>query len=168
MIATLRHRYGASPLHLLAHLVALAIAVYAVSKVLHPRYSRGLNYLVWLLGGALLHDVILAPAMAVADRLIRALPPSMVNHVRFPAAMSGAMLLVYWPLIFVRADGGYVRATGVHVEGFATRWLLITAGLFLVSAIVYAARAVGRGRAARRPRARHGGLRADGGARDPG
>lgn len=167
MIATLRHRYGASPLHLLAHLVALAIAIYAVSRVLHPRYSRGLNYVVWLLGGALLHDFVLAPAVAVADRLIRALPPSMVNHVRFPAAISGAMLLVYWPLIFVRADGSYVRATGVHVEGFATRWLVITAGLFLVSAIVYAGRAAGRGRAARRPRARPRALRADGGARGP-
>jgi hypothetical protein len=168
MIATLRHRYGASPLHLLAHLVALAIAIYAVSRVLHPRYSRGLNYLVWLLGGAVLHDVVLAPAMALADRVIRALPSSMVNHVRFPAAISGALLLVYWPLILVRADGNYVRATGEHVDGFGTRWLLITAGLFVVSAIVYAARAAGRGRAARRPRARPGGLRAGGGARDPG
>jgi hypothetical protein len=153
MIATLRRRYGASPLHLIGHLLALAIAVYAVAKVLHPRYSRGLNYLVWLLGGAVLHDLVLAPALALADRLVRALPRRAVNHVRFPAVVSGAMLLVYWPLILVRADGNYVRATGRHVEGFATRWLLITATLFAASAIVYAARAAGRARAARRPRA---------------
>ena len=168
MIATLRRRYGASPLHLIGHLLALGIAVYAVSKVLHPRYSRGLNYLVWLLLGAALHDFVFAPAIAVADRLLRALPASMVNHVRFPAAVSGAMLLVYWPLIFVRADGNYVRATGRHVEGFATRWLLITAGLFLASAIVYAARAAGRGRAARRSRRRPGASRAGGDARGRG
>ena len=165
-MATLRRRYGASPLHLLGHLLALAIAVYAVAKVLHPRYSRGLNYLVWLLGGAVLHDFVLAPAIAVVDRLLRALPPGMVNHVRFPAAISGAMFLVYWPLILVRADGNYVRATGRHVEGFATRWLLITAGLFLASAIVYAARAAGRARAARRPRS--GASRPAGGARGRG
>jgi hypothetical protein len=167
-MATLRRRYGASPLHLIAHLLALAIAVYAVGKVLHPRYSRGLNYLVWLLGGAVVHDFVLAPAMALADRLVRALPPAAVNHVRFPAAISGAMLLVYWPLILVRADGNYVRATGRHVEGFATRWLLVTAGLFAASALVYAARAAGRGRAARRARGRPGPSRADGGARGRG
>jgi hypothetical protein len=168
VIATLRRRYGASPLHLLAHLLAIAIAVYAVSRVLHPRYSRGLNYLVWLLGGAVVHDFVLAPALALLDRLVRALPRSAVNHVRFPAVVSGAMLLVYWPLIVVRADGNYVRATGQHVDGFATRWLLITAGLFLASAVVYAARAGARGRAARRPHGPAGGSRAGGGARDRG
>jgi hypothetical protein len=167
MIATLRRRYGASPLHLIGHLLALAIAVYAVGKVLHPRYSRGLNYLVWLLGGAVVHDFVLAPALALADRLVRALPRRAVNHVRFPAVVSGAMLLVYWPLILVRADGNYVRATGRHVEGFAARWLLITAALFGTSAVVYAARAAGRGRAARRPRA-SAASRADGGERDRG
>jgi hypothetical protein len=167
MIAALRRRYGASPLHLIGHLLALAIAVYAVGKVLHPRYSRGLNYLVWLLGGAVLHDLVFAPAMALADRLVRTLPRRAVNHVRFPAVVSGAMLLVYWPLILVRADGNYVRATGRHVEGFATRWLLITAALFAASAVVYAARAAGRGRAARRPRASSA-SRADGGDRGRG
>jgi hypothetical protein len=166
-MATLRRRYGASPLHLIGHLVALAIAVYAVSKVLHPRYSRGLNYLVWLVGGAVLHDFVLAPAIALVDRLLRALPQSMVNHVRFPAAISGAMFLVYWPLILVRADGNYVRATGRHVDGFAARWLLITAGLFLASGVVYAARAAGRGRAARRARGRPGASRPGGDARGP-
>ena len=154
-MATLRRRYGASALHLVGHLIAIAIAVYAVSKVLHPRYSRGLNYLVWLLAGAVLHDFVLAPAYALLDRLLRALPRPLVNHVRFPAVVSAAMLLVYWPLIFVRADGNYVRSTGHHVEGFATRWLLISAGLFLASALIYAGRAAARGRRARRP---HGSL----------
>jgi hypothetical protein len=168
VIATLRRRYGASPLHLIGHLLAIAIAVYAVSRVLHPRYSRGLNYLVWLLAGAVVHDFVFAPALALLDRLVRALPRSAVNHVRFPAVVSGAMLLVYWPLIVVRADGNYVRATGQHVEGFATRWLLITAGLFLASAVVYAARAGARGRAARRPHGPAGGSPAGGGAHDRG
>jgi hypothetical protein len=163
-MATLRRRYGASPLHLIGHLLAIVIAVYAVSNVLHPRYSRGLNFLVWLLAGAVLHDFVLAPAYALLDRLVRALPRSVVNHVRFPAVVSGAMLLVYWPLIFVRADGNYVRATGHHVEGFATRWLLITAGLFLASALLFAARAAARGRAARGPRGLPEASRADGDA----
>jgi hypothetical protein len=150
-MTALRRRYGASPMHLVGHAIAIAIAVYAVSKVLHPRYSRGLNYLVWLLAGAVLHDFVLAPAYALLDRLVRALPRPLVNHVRFPAVVSAALLLVYWPLIFVRADGNYVRSTGHHVEGFATRWLLISAGLFLASALIYAARVAARGRRARPP-----------------
>jgi hypothetical protein len=164
VIAAMRRRYGGSPMHLIAHAAAIAVAFYAVSKVLHPRYSRGLNFVVWLLAGAVLHDLVLAPALALADRIVRALPRRIVNHVRFPAAVSGAMFLVYWPLILVRADGNYVRATGRHADGFATRWLLITAGLFAVSAGAYAARAAGRGLAARRARARLGPSRTGGGA----
>ena len=132
-------RYGASGLHLVGHLAALALCVYAVSRVLHPRYSRGLNYLVWLVGGALLHDFVLAPGYALLDGLARRLGPA-VNYVRFPAAIAGAMLLVYFPLIFVKADANYVRSTGHHVSGFATRWLLITAGLFAASALLYVIR----------------------------
>jgi hypothetical protein len=155
VIATLRRRYGASTVHLAAHVVALAVAVYAVSEVLQPRYSRGLNFLVWLVGGAIVHDLVLVPAYSLLDRAARALPTAVLNHIRFPAAISGAMLLVYWPLILVRADGNHVRATGQHVEGFAARWVMVTAGLFLASALVYAARAAGRGRAARRARGAH-------------
>jgi len=164
VIEFVHRRYGASPRHLVGHLLAIAIAAYAVSKVLHPRYSRGLNYLLWLLAGAVLHDFVLAPAIALGDRLVRALPRPLVNYIRFPAVVSGALFLVYWPLILVRADGNYVRATGSHVDGFATRWLLITAGLFVASALVYAARAAARGRAARRPRGPSGGSPAGGGA----
>jgi hypothetical protein len=155
VIATLRRRYGASTVHLFVHLLALAVAVYAVSEVLQPRYSRGLNFLVWLVGGAIVHDLVLVPAYSLLDRAARALPATVLNHIRFPAAISGAMLLVYWPLILVRADGNHVRATGQHVEGFATRWLMVTVGLFLASALVYAARAAGRGRAARPARGAH-------------
>ena len=54
------------------------------------------------------------------------------------------MLLVYFPLILVRADGNYVRATGHHVTGFAGRWLAITAGLFLALAASSTSSASGR------------------------
>jgi hypothetical protein len=133
-------RYGAGALHLVGHLAALALAVYAVSRVLDPRFSRGLNYLVWLVGGALLHDFVLVPAYSLLDALVRRLAPGAINYLRFPAAISGAMLLVYFPLIFVKADAGYARSTGQHVEGFAARWLAITAGLFAASALLYGLR----------------------------
>ena len=62
----------------------------------------------------------------------------MLNHVRVPAAISAVLLLVFFPLILVKADANYVRATGHHVEGYARDWLLITAGLFAASALLYA------------------------------
>jgi hypothetical protein len=141
-------RYGASPLHLVGHVAALALAVYAVSRVLDPRFSRGLNYLVWLVGGAILHDFVLAPAYALLDALARRLAPDAINYLRFPAAISGAMLLVYFPLILNKADAGYMASTGQQPSGYATRWLLITGGLFAASAIAYVLR---RGSRARRP-----------------
>ena len=133
-------RYGANAWHLLGHLAALAVAVYAVSRVLHPQFSRGLNYLVWIVGGAVLHDLVLAPAYALLDALARRLAPGAINYLRFPAAISGAMLLVYFPLILGRADANYLRSTGQHPSGFATRWLAITAGLFAASALLYGVR----------------------------
>jgi hypothetical protein len=157
VITRARERYGASPLHLVGHLLALALMVYAVSRVLDPRFSRGLNVVVWLVGGAIVHDLVLVPTYSaldgVARRVLRPRTPRTVpaiNHLRFPAAMSGAMLLVYFPLILVRADGNYVRATGHHVTGFATRWLAITAGLFLASGVLYLVRV--RASRARPPR----------------
>ena len=159
VIARTRSRYGASPLHLVGHLLALALMVYALSRVLDPRFSRGLNVLVWLVGGAILHDLVLVPGYSALDaaaqrvtrpRASRAVPA--INHLRFPAAISGAMLLVYFPLILTRADSNYVRSTGHHVTGFATRWLTITAGLFLASGLVYLARVrASRARAPRPP-----------------
>jgi hypothetical protein len=159
VIARARRRYGASPWHLVGHVLALAVMVYALSRVLDPRFSRGLNVLVWLVGGAIVHDLVLVPSYSALDgaarwvmrrRAPRAVPA--INHLRFPAAISGAMLLVYCPLILARADGNYVRATGHHVTGFATSWLTITAGLFLASGLVYLARVrASRARAPRPP-----------------
>ena len=161
MIARARQRYGASPLHLVGHLAALALMAYAVSRVLDPRFSRGLNVLVWLVGGAILHDLVLVPGYSALDAMARRMTrvrstPAVpaINYLRFPAAISGAMLLVFFPLILVRADGNYLRATGRHVDGFATRWLTITAVLFLVSGCVYLARVRASRARARRPPAR--------------
>jgi hypothetical protein len=133
-------RYGAGAWYFLGHLAALALAVYAVSRVLDPRFSRGLNYLVWIVGGAILHDLVLVPAYALLDALARRMAPGAINYVRFPAAISGAMLLVYLPLILGRADANYLRSTGQQPSGFATRWLTITAGLFAASALLYGIR----------------------------
>jgi hypothetical protein len=158
VIASVRRRYGASPWHLAGHLAALAIAAYALSRVLDPRYSRGLNVVVWIVGGAIAHDLVLVPAYSALDAVARRLPRARavpaINHVRFPAAISGAMLLVYFPLVLSTADGNFFRATGHHVTGFAARWLAITGGLFVASGLIYAVRVRASRAGARRPPAR--------------
>jgi hypothetical protein len=52
-----------------------------------------------------------------------------------PAALSGLLLLVWFPLISGRV-ASYESATGLSADGFLARWLLITAVLFGGSALL--------------------------------
>src|SRR6516164_4143086 len=61
------HRYGAGPLHLLAHLAGLAIAAYALAQLLGE--NNWVNFLAWFIGAALLHDLVLLPIYTALDRL---------------------------------------------------------------------------------------------------
>lgn len=62
------------------------------------------------------------------------------SYIRFPAAFSGLLLLVWFPLIGGRVDARYAGVTGLSAEGFLGRWLLITAALFGGSALLLALR----------------------------
>ncbi len=143
-------RYGASPLHLLAHAVAFAVAGYAVAQIV--RAGTVVNFIAWFAGAALLHDLVLLPLYSVLDRVAHragrtALPrvrSSAINYIRVPAAISGLLLLIYFPLIFGLADARYFAASGRHVHGYALRWLLISAVLFGGSAALWAVRALKR------------------------
>ena len=150
----MRKLYRAGPLHLLVHAAAFAVAGYALAQILSSRFVE--NFVIWFVGAALLHDLVLVPLYSAADWLARReLGPPAINHVRVPALLSGLLLLVYFPLIFVKADRTYVNATGHHVEGDARNWLLLTAGIFLASGLVYLARLIRhRSLRARRPPAR--------------
>jgi hypothetical protein len=137
----MRGLYRASPIHLLVHLAAFAIAGYALAQILSGRFVE--NFLIWFLGAALLHDLVFVPLYSLADWLARrGLRPPPLNYVRVPTLLSGLLLLVYFPLILVKADRSYVNATGHHVEHYARNWLLLTAGLFVASALVYLARLI--------------------------
>jgi hypothetical protein len=57
-------------------------------------------------------------------------------YVRVPATLSGLLLLVWFPLISGRGADHYESTTGLSADGFLTRWLLITALLFGVSALL--------------------------------
>jgi hypothetical protein len=99
-----------------------------------------------------------APGASGADQpastaVTRRTPAVLGNgHVRFPLAMSAVLLLVYFPNITHKAPIGHRLSTGLQEQpDFAGRWLAITAGLLIGSAVLYALRvALARGRA-RRP-----------------
>lgn len=96
---------------------------------------------LWFVGAAVLHDLVLVPLYAGADRaLSRALGAvgrrEWTVFVRVPAALSGLLLLVWFPLISGQVADHYRSATGLSGDGFLSRWLLITAALFGGSAVL--------------------------------
>ena len=155
MRTLLKRRYGASGLHLVAHLAAFAIAGYALAQII--RGGRAVNFIVWFAGAALLHDIIFLPLYSLLDRvaghgvhgphLRTRLAVPVINYVRAPALISGLLALVYFPLILGASDNTYFGATGHHLHGYARNWLLISAALFAGSALLYAVRVrLARGR----------------------
>lgn len=144
-----RH-YGASPLHLLAHLVGLAIVAFAFDRIFSGGDVKEL--LLWYLGFAIAHDLVFVPAYTGLDRLFRAtitrLPLRartgipVINYVRAPAVISGVLLIIYLPLISRRNEAWYFSLSGHYLSHYLLNWLLITAVLFLGSGLIYAARVV--------------------------
>ena len=141
-------RYGASPLHLLAHLALLPLAGWALLRILD--LGSALHILLWLLGAVILHDLVLLPAYSALDRLAAAAARGAVNYVRVPAGIWLLLGLVYYPVIAGRGDAAFHRVSGLRFEGYFARWLLAGAVLFIGSGSLYAARVASR-RRTRRP-----------------
>jgi hypothetical protein len=131
-------RYGASPLHLLAHLALLPLAGWALAQILSLHSAA--NILTWLLGAVILHDLVLLPVYGALDRLAARTPRGSVNYVRVPAGIWLLLGLVFFPVLAGKGDAAYHRVSGLHFEGYLTRWLLAGAVLFAGSAVVYLAR----------------------------
>jgi hypothetical protein len=131
-----RARYGASPLHLLAHLALFAVFAVVVSFLLDAR--EPFNILLWFVLAAVLHDLVLLPFYSALDRIAeRGAPSGAINYIRIPAALSGLMLLLFFPAILGRNDASFARVAGLEPSGYAGRWLLATAILFVVSLALY-------------------------------
>ncbi len=160
MISAWKKVYGASPLHLLGQIIAFAIAIYAYLQIIEVTSTDNLSLLIWFLAGALLHDIIFVPIYLILDliarlgiqdhslRNVRA-----INHIRFPVAISGVMFLVLFPLIIGKSEPNYVRLSGDEYADYFSRWLLIVAVVFGVSAISYAVRLRLEATRAKRPEA---------------
>ncbi|WBO68374.1 hypothetical protein [Streptomyces camelliae] len=152
-----RVRLG-SPFQLLLLACSFALAAYAGVRLFAGDWF---GVALWIVGAALLHDLVLVPLYGLADRLVvRCLGAAgrrgRTSYVRVPAALSLLLLLVWFPLISGMTAQSYRIATGLSPDGFLARWLLITAVLFGGSALLMAARAFGVRRAAKqRPPADH-------------
>jgi len=147
-----RRRYGASPLHLLAHLALLPLAGWALLQILQLNTAR--TILLWFLFAVILHDLVLLPAYSALDRAAQGVTGGAINYVRVPAGIWLLLGLVFYPVIAGRGDAAFHRVSGLHFEGYLERWLLAGAVLFSISAIAYTARAASRRRTpapARRP-----------------
>ena len=148
-MARFRSLYGAGPLHLTAALVSFVIAAYALSRALSNTGNPD-RILLWLGGSIVAHDLVLFPLYALlgalaAGLLLRRgtgsrLRIAALNHLRFPVLMSGLLLLVWYPLVAGPAERGFLRTTGLSKDVYLGRWLLLTAALFLGSALLFALR----------------------------
>ncbi|MDQ6729454.1 MAG: hypothetical protein M3022_03910 [Actinomycetota bacterium] len=151
--------YGSHPLHLGAHLVMFLVAGWAITQILGG--GNAINWLVWFIGAALLHDLVLLPIYSLLDsRLERSArfgrrgqsdPATrqasftpVVNHFRVPAAIAGILLLVYFPVILGYSSTNYFHDTGHALTGYTRNWLLVSVGLFVCSGLVYLVRVIRR------------------------
>jgi hypothetical protein len=130
-----RFSYGASPLHLLAHLVALPLVAFALLQI--AERGDAMRIVLWLALSAIVHDLVLLPFYGLLDRLAQRTAGRAVNHVRVPLLLSGLLLLVFFPVISGKGAGAFHGVSGLDYDGYLARWLLITAVLFAVSGAAY-------------------------------
>jgi hypothetical protein len=136
-----RRRYGASPLHLLAHVIVFSLAGWAIAQIVDIRGA--VDVLKWFIAAVLLHDLVLLPAYSSLDQLdqhVRLRGIALINHIRVPATLSGLTFLVFFPLIVGKSDGNLRYVSGITPSGYLGRWLALVAGFWLVSAAVLAVR----------------------------
>ncbi|GAA4904752.1 hypothetical protein EV188_102308 [Actinomycetospora succinea] len=155
-----RRTYGENPLHLLALLACFALAGAAVlALVPNP---NALWIAVWFAAAVIGHDLVLYPLYALADRSLvlarwvrrrvssRPVRVAAANYVRLPVLGSLVLGLVWYPTISGGGADVLAFAAGLPpTVDYVARWLLLTAVLFLASAVAYA---VALGRSAVRER----------------
>lgn len=152
----LRSFYGAGPLHLLATLASLLLAGYVVlllgPTALWDTSVWWQSILVWFVGAVVVHDFVLFPLYAMADRALTAVTGmlrarrgsaplvSPLNYVRVPALATGLTFLLFLPGIIQQGANSYLSATGQTQDPFLERWLLLSLAAFALSALAYAIR----------------------------
>lgn len=139
--------------HMSVLLACLALAGYAASFLLGD--PALLRVLTWFVGAAVVHDLVLFPLYALADRVLGRLPRlpvPLINHVRVPLLGAGLTFLVFLPGIVRHGQETHLAATGLDQQPYLGRWLAIVVAMLALSALVYVVRSVrqrSRTRAAR-------------------
>ena len=142
--------YGARPWHLLVLLALFALTAYTGTRLLGD--PALIPIVIWFVGSAVVWDLVVGPAVGLADRGLRAATPaprrrvSPLNYLRVPALLSGLLAVMFAPLVFRRSEEVYAAKAGLDQDPYLYRWLAITAVLFAVSGLAYL---VARRRAAR-------------------
>lgn len=138
-------RYGAGPGHLALLLAGFALAAYAASFLLGD--PSLLRILVWFVGAALVHDLVLFPLYAAGDRVLVEVtsriprpPVPLINHIRVPLLGAGLTLLVFLPGIIRQGGPTHLAATGLDQQPYAGNWVALVVAMFAVSALIYLVR----------------------------
>jgi hypothetical protein len=123
-------------------LLCLALAAYAATIWLRdPTLWSSIPWMVvWFAGALLLHDAVLFPLYAAADRLLVRLPFGLVNHVRLPLLGAGLTFLLFLPGIVRQGEPAAIGATGLDQSPYLVRWLWLVAAMVAVSALVWLVR----------------------------
>lgn len=145
--------YGSNPLHLLTLIAGFALFGYVLATIkpstLWNPNTWWQSILVWFAAAIVAHDLVLFPIYSLIDRILVAgsrLRPRIeasvpvLNCVRIPAMGAALALLVFLPGIIQQGAPVYAAATGQTQEPFLGRWLLLTAAMFAISAVVYGIR----------------------------
>lgn len=150
-----RELYGSHPLHLLILIAGAALFGHVIAtmgpQALWNPDTWWQSIAVWFAAAIILHDLVLFPVYALVDRVllaaaqnrpasVRRLHTPALNYIRVPALGAGLTLLVFLPGIIEQGQATYLAATGQTQEPFLGRWLLLTAEMFAVSAVLYGAR----------------------------
>ena len=147
LVGRWRRHYGAHPLHLLAVLMVFAVVGYVVHALLPD--PTALTILIWFLGAVVVHDLLLFPLYGLVDRVFSVLHPGhgrprravpVVNHVRLPALFSALLLVIFLPSITRDGQATFEYTSGHDLDPVLPNWIALTAGLFVLSAVIYALR----------------------------
>ncbi|MFV2095006.1 hypothetical protein ACFHWS_06435 [Micromonospora sp. LOL_013] len=158
----LRAGYGAPWWHLLLLVGCLAVAGWVVLRLAGE--ATAVRMLIWFVAAVIVHDLVMFPVYAAADRALltatrsaaatrsataaqadvgngsRPARLSVANHVRVPALGAALLFVVYLPGILRLGGGTFTAATGLTQQPYLTRWLLASVAMFAVSGLWLAVR----------------------------